>query len=1082
MIITLLHKLSKGFIIFIIAGFLCLNLKSQIVLPWTEGFESIGSVKTYTTSTDSINGLYDWSFEQSTTGQVRFNFGSGFYHTGNAAATLGTSTDGSGDISKIILELDLSLYRNSTDLELSFYYMDHGDPTSSTDAVYIKSGTSDYVLVYSLIPGLRTDGTYTYVNIDLDQEFANAGLKLGSEVFIKFSVNSKYRTYSTTTQGGITFDDISITGSMPPVLLPWIEGFEGIKDNLTLTSNKTNINGRGNISYQKTLNGRLRFNAGSGFCHSGSRAATLDCDAYNSLLPNNMLLITLNMSRYVDYTDLELSFSYMQHGEEPHMFDKVYIRGSSSNTWVEAYDLYANREAAGTWKDVTDIDIDALLLAAGQSISSTFQIAFSQVDDYPAATTTGSDGITIDDIRITTNDRYWIGTHGSYLDDADSWYPLIGTEGSFSNTDLIIRSIILAEAEAMPRTKDYCLSQYFQTLIIEEDAELLLYRNPTIIHQIIIENDFVINGCLKNYDYYPGNFIYIYGDLIVNGSVITLGGYNYGDSFKLYGNFYNNGYFDPQNSGISFYGPDKKVIGGTAPIGMRFMGINVGNSDFDAVEFTNSSNELSVNFLAIERGCLEINSNANLKIGYLYLLADAGLNLNDGNIRFTLTKRLNNYNTSVSITNGISSSVTNNFCFDFEDNENYNWLMFGNGTHAGTQLYNVKFLNTAGESEPKFELRSDMLVQNNLYLDGAIIVADTNEVIIQNTASDAIKTHGTTSYVYGNLRRYVSTGSYDFPVGSDTHYQLATVDIASTSGGLTYLDARFTATDEETPPPGLNVNDSEITEFLNSGYWTITPNAGFAEYNITLTSRGHTNGGGIPEQHAAFKRSIGDWESIGVHDNATQTGSGSEPITVERASLTGFSDFIIGKSLKSFPLPVELVEFSASCIDNSVKISWKTLSEVNNDYFTIEKSSNGKDFFEIHRTNGCGNCNQPISYEYMDNSDNNNFYRLKQTDFDGSVNYSEIIYANCTTSFYNEINCFTSNSGKLCIEFQIPNDNKYKLALFDSAGKLVFNGEISDDFSSSYIFDISDLSSGIYYLNIYNNLNSISKKLSYYNF
>ncbi|MDD3740367.1 MAG: T9SS type A sorting domain-containing protein [Bacteroidales bacterium] len=1059
---SLLHKILKGFILVIIAELLCFSLKSQIVLPWTEGFERIGTVKTYTSSVDSINGLYDWSFEQSTTGQVKFNSGSGFYHSGISAATLGTSTDGSGDISKLILELDLSLYRNSTDLVLNFYYMDHGDPTSSTDAVYIKSGTSDYVLVYSLIPGLRTDGTYTYVNIDLDQKFADAGLKLGSEVFIKFSVNSKYKTYTTTAQGGITFDDISITGSMPPVLLPWIEDFEGIKDDLTITSNRNNINGRGNISYQKTENGRLRFNAGSDFYHSGSRAATLDCDAYNSLLPNNMLLITLNMSRYIDYNDLELSFSYMQHGEEPQMFDKVFIRGSSSNTWIEAYDLYANRAAAGTWKDVANIDIDALLLGAGQTISSTFQIAFSQVDDYPATTTTGSDGITIDDIKISCMDLYWCGTVNTYFDESLNWWPNTVPNTSSDNYNVIICG----------------------------DSE-----NPVIIEDNLVhparfdaKNFIIESGASFISDAYAGshlntsNFITIYNDFLNNGTLTTqhtlVTDLTY---MRIYGDFINNGIFGNEIGSVSLIGADKSQIKGTKTTSFRSLSIDKSNTDFDAVELICNTDSLQCELLYINVGSLEINSFSVLEVDRLYIAEGACLNVNDNYVKLVIRNALHNDNTTSSTTIGLPSNPNNTIYFDFKDYYN-NYLKFGNGTHAGTQLYNVKFLNTAGEIEPKYELRSDMLVQNNLYLDGSIIVADTNEVIIQNTSPHAIQTHSESSYIIGNLRRYVTTGSYDFPVGSNTHYQLATVDISSTSGGLTYLDSRFTASASETPTEGLEVNGSEITEFLDNGYWTITPNTGSAEYDISLTSRGHTNGGYEPAQHAVFKRSGGgDWESLGTHDNGTQTGSGTDPITVKRSSLSGFCDFIIGKNEIPYPLPVDLAMFTAICDNKNVKISWQTQSEINNDYFSLEKSTNGKDFFEIYKVLGCGNCNFINNYEYIDNSEGTNYYRLKQTDFDGTPSYSEIISSNCEQST-NEISCYTSNSGKLCVDFQIPNDRNYQLDLFDSAGKLVFKKDIYNDYNSSYSFDINNLSDGIYYLNIYNKTNSITRKIIFNKF
>lgn len=91
-------------------------------------------------------------------------------------------------------------------------------------------------------------------------------------------------------------------------------------------------------------------------------------------------------------------------------------------------------------------------------------------------------------------------------------------------------------------------------------------------------------------------------------------------------------------------------------------------------------------------------------------------------------------------------------------------------------------------------------------------------------------------------------------------------------------------------------------------------------------------------------------------------------------------------------LPVELIEFTVVKKDNLVSISWKTASEINNDYFTIERSSNGMDYTSIGNVTGAGFSNQILNYNFYDQDPLNNtaYYRLKQTDYDGQFSYSNI--------------------------------------------------------------------------------------------
>ncbi len=85
------------------------------------------------------------------------------------------------------------------------------------------------------------------------------------------------------------------------------------------------------------------------------------------------------------------------------------------------------------------------------------------------------------------------------------------------------------------------------------------------------------------------------------------------------------------------------------------------------------------------------------------------------------------------------------------------------------------------------------------------------------------------------------------------------------------------------------------------------------------------------------------------------------------------------------PLPIVLVSFKGEIIGNSVKLDWVVASQVNNDYYTVEKSLDGYEWEELATLPGAGNVNQEMSYSTYDESPiiGHNYYRLTQTDYDG---------------------------------------------------------------------------------------------------
>ncbi len=167
---------------------------------------------------------------------------------------------------------------------------------------------------------------------------------------------------------------------------------------------------------------------------------------------------------------------------------------------------------------------------------------------------------------------------------------------------------------------------------------------------------------------------------------------------------------------------------------------------------------------------------------------------------------------------------------------------------------------------------------------------------------------------------------------------------------------------------------------------------------------------------------------------------------------------ITPSDLGTSPLPVELTNFSAKQLENNVQLNWSTASELNNDYFEIQKSLNGIDFFPIAEVQGAGNSNDIVEYQYTDeNVFENSFYRLKQVDFDNEFEYSEVIYVSVNQSVVDVVN----NETGISIHAPLAESTEY--LLLTSSGLVIEKGR----FEKPEHTINANLVSGIYFLTIY---------------
>jgi len=172
------------------------------------------------------------------------------------------------------------------------------------------------------------------------------------------------------------------------------------------------------------------------------------------------------------------------------------------------------------------------------------------------------------------------------------------------------------------------------------------------------------------------------------------------------------------------------------------------------------------------------------------------------------------------------------------------------------------------------------------------------------------------------------------------------------------------------------------------------------------------------------------------------------------------------------PLPIELLSFTGKSVDKTNLLEWVTTTEINNDYFTLERSSDATHFNELGTIQGAGNSNTMLYYNFTDENPLNgvNYYRLKQTDFDGSFSYSNIVaLSNKTTAF-----SIWNSAETLFIKGENESLTS-SLKIYNLLGELVFEKVFEENTS----VETSNFSSGIYLVKIQSNENLFTQKVKF---
>lgn len=278
-------------------------------------------------------------------------------------------------------------------------------------------------------------------------------------------------------------------------------------------------------------------------------------------------------------------------------------------------------------------------------------------------------------------------------------------------------------------------------------------------------------------------------------------------------------------------------------------------------------------------------------------------------------------------------------------------------------------------------------------------------------------------------------------------------------------------------------NDGHLYQDVDvSGYATAI-DAGTAEFTFSAYTRSHDQAGGSTDDNsrivveyrdAANTSVLGSFDSGMLSSNTwTQTLDvrnapvGTRFIRVNLYSYlnTGpsvdgyFDDFSLTTSAL---LPVELTSFKAYlATGKEVGLTWATASEINNSHFTVERSTDGKNWIKIGQVDGAGNSFERLDYSFIDPAPLNgtSLYRLQQTDFDGTTSYSDI--RSVTRRDDLGIKVFPNPASDFLV-LEVNEETEAIVEFFNATGKLVLSTQYQGDFRQT--FDISTLPKGMYFV------------------
>ncbi|MEO8471049.1 MAG: hypothetical protein ABI477_02610 [Chryseolinea sp.] len=379
---------------------------------------------------------------------------------------------------------------------------------------------------------------------------------------------------------------------------------------------------------------------------------------------------------------------------------------------------------------------------------------------------------------------------------------------------------------------------------------------------------------------------------------------------------------------------------------------------------------------------------------------------------------------------------------------------------AGESFHNLTINNSSGTA-PQIVPSDKITVTNALTMtDGIIQTTATNNLRILNGGSATIGNSG--SYINGPMQFDMAvintTRTLNFPIGKSGNYGAASVRIRHNAATAYTYTAEVIASSAATLNYTLASGTNRVSDVR---YWDIRRGANATplttDNNNIYTSTSNTNAPQItlyyvaadfvtqPSNLTIVKNINGAsvWNDIGAGTGApagsiNSTGNGS-------ANFTSFSYFTLAnKTGGTNPLPVELVSFDAALENEQVLVKWRTSTERNNEFFTVERTFDLEKFDSIGMIAGNGTSNVEHAYSLIDSSPiyGRSYYRLKQTDYNRQFTYSKIAVVDYQGPRFANLNAYPSPSGGSTLNILVTglkDQREVPIQIITATGHTVFN-------------------------------------------
>jgi len=337
-----------------------------------------------------------------------------------------------------------------------------------------------------------------------------------------------------------------------------------------------------------------------------------------------------------------------------------------------------------------------------------------------------------------------------------------------------------------------------------------------------------------------------------------------------------------------------------------------------------------------------------------------------------------------------------------------------------------------------------IILTTPLNIDGAItftngIITATNPAapvsFSSNSSVNGVPTDA--SHINGYVQKN-GTGSFTFPIGDATKYQPVGVNLTTNTAGIT---ARYYAGDAGTGTFGTTGGSATPLVAYNAReYWDIFPGA-TAMGTVTIHYDSYNNVGitNTTDLRVAHKTG-GQW----LNEGGTLSGNASNG-TLISTNIMNWSPFTLGSVSAGSPLPLKLVSFTGFRTGTTNRIDWETSAEEAGTTFTIERSSNGKDYKAIGIQKGNGDNSV---YTFSDNTPPAiAYYKILMTAADGTNSYSSVLVLRATVQNEDQVALY-------------PVPFKANLSIKSTAESLIGTTAVLKDVTGKTIFSIT-LQSGI---------------------